>query len=774
MAARLTPYGDDIVEDDDRGSPAGSAGTTVQAEADANEASFLRVLREEKTWLRTMVDQVSDYMFVKDTNCRFIMANRAMASDLGFESAEDLIGRTDLELYPFPIAMTFYRDAKQVMRTDKPIIDQEEFVVLPNGSKRWLASSKFPLRGSTGELIGVFGISRDITERKKADRLRDGQAQVLEMISSSAPLSEVLDCLVRLLEDQLDGLLGSILLLDEDGVHLRHGAAPSLNPEYTRLVDGIEIGPCVGSCGTAAYRREQVIVSDIFTDPLWADFHALAELGGVRACWSTPIKSLAGKVLGTFAIYSRAPKAPDPAELRLINDTARIAAIAIERKQAEEQIRFLAHHDPLTGLPNRSQLAKCLDKAIRLVTPQTPRVAVVFLDIDHFKAVNDSFGHAAGDQLLVIAAERMKAHLRASDVVLRLGGDEFVLLLTGEAAEPANLQSLLVRLRAAISEPVEVLGQAFHVTCSMGISIYPQNGEDADTLLVHADAAMYGAKQAGRNTFEIYSPLRADESAPNLVLLEEIRAGLARREFVLHYQPQIDLETGEICGVEALVRWQHPDRGLLAPDLFIPVAEEGGLINALGKQVLKMACRQAQAWKLQGLPPVTMSVNVSARQFAQRGWAEQVKGILNRTGLDPHALELELTESMLMRNVEQAIATMNDLCSIGVRFAIDDFGTGYSSLSALRSFPVSRLKIDQAFVRDVAEDSSGRGIAEAIVSLGHKLHLRVIAEGVETPEQLAFLRQAGCNEAQGFLIARPMAPSDMAARLGTAFVFPGP
>lgn len=740
--------------------------TPIESVDNAEGAKLLNALREEKAWLRIMVDQVSDYMFVKDTQCRFIMANRAMAQDLGYDSAEDLIGRTDLELYAFPIALAFYRDAKLVMRTDKPIIDKEEFVVLPNGTKRWLASSKFPLRSSTGELVGVFGISRDITERKKSDRLRDGQAQVLEMISSSAPLSEALDCLVRLIEDQLDGMLGSILLLDDDGVHLRHGAAPSLDPEYCKLVDGVAIGPKVGSCGTAAFRGEQVIVCDIQTDPLWQDFLPLAELAGVRACWSTPILSLAGRVLGTFAIYSRQPVAPGPSELRLINDTARIAAIAIERKRAEEQIRFLAHHDPLTGLPNRSQLDDCLRQAIRRSDALSHQVAVVFLDLDHFKSVNDSFGHAAGDQLLVIAAERMKANLGKDGVVLRLGGDEFVLLVSGDMARQDALQAFLVRLRAAIAEPVEIEGQTFHITCSMGIALYPNNGTDADTLLVHADAAMYGAKQAGRNTFEVYNPERSAESPTDLVLLEEIRIGLARDEFSLMYQPQIDLRTGRVLGVEALVRWQHPDRGLLSPDMFIPVAEEGGLINALGKQVLKMACRQARNWQQMGLPPVTMSVNVSARQFTQRGWADQVKGILQKTGLDPSMLELELTESMLMRNVEQAIATMNELCALGVRFAIDDFGTGYSSLSALRSFPVSRLKIDQAFVRDAAEDSSGRGIAEAIISLGHKLHLNVIAEGVETEEQLEFLRESDCDEAQGFLIAKPLPAADIEGWIG--------
>ncbi|NBN78037.1 EAL domain-containing protein [Microvirga tunisiensis] len=726
---------------------------------------MLESLQSESAWLRAILDQISDYVFVKDLRSRFLFANRAVADDLGFASADELIGQTDFLLHPRQVALGFFRDEQRVMRTGEPLIGREEFIQLPDGQQRWFSTSKYPLRDETGRLIGLLGISRDITDRKRSDRLRDGQAQVLEMISSSAPLSRVLDCLVRLIEDQFDGLLGSILLLDEDGVHMRHGSAPSLPDAYSARIDGMAIGPKVGSCGTAAFRREPVIVTDIMSDPLWEEFRALAEVGGVRACWSTPILSLAGQVLGTFAIYARRPLAPRPAELRLINDTARIAAIAIERKRAEDRIRFLAHHDPLTGLPNRSLLPPCLDQARQLESGRGGRVAVVFLDLDHFKAVNDSFGHAAGDQLLVIVAERMKACLSASDAVLRLGGDEFVLLIPVGADHPEGLRAQLARLRTAIAEPVELAGRTFHVTCSMGVAICPDHGTEADALLVQADAAMYRAKEAGRNTFEFYRPDAGEEAGNNLLLLEEIRSGLTRGEFLLHYQPQIDLASGRLCGLEALVRWAHPQRGLLGPDQFIPVAEEGGLIHALGKFVLKTACRQLQAWQRQGVPVVPVSVNVSARQFAHPGWTDLVRVQIERSGIDPHQLELELTESMLMRNVEQAIATMHELRALGVTFAIDDFGTGYSSLSVLRSFPVSRLKIDQAFVRDITRDTSGRGIAEAIISLGHTLKLRVIAEGVETPEQLEFLKAAGCDEAQGYLFARPMPADEIPGQL---------
>lgn len=720
---------------------------------------------QEHAWLRTMIDQVSDYLFIKDTRCRFVLANRAVAADLGLDSAGSLIGKTDLELHPFPVAMGFFRDERQLLRTGVPMIDKEECIIQPDGTRRWFASSKYPLRDDMGKIVGLFGVCRDITERRKADGLRDAQAQVLEMIASSAPLVDVLECMVRLIEGQLDGAICSVLLLDEDGGRLRHGAAPSLPEVYCQAIDGIEIGPSVGSCGTAAFTRKPVMVANIQEDPLWADFHPLASQFGLRCCWSTPIMSLDSRVLGTFAIYKKIPGLPGPVEDRLIADTARIAAIAIERKRAEEQIRFLAHHDPLTSLPNRSQLEVSIGAAITRAQNSNGRVAVVFVDLDNFKTVNDSLGHAAGDQLLLAMAARLSEEVRRRGVVLRLGGDEFVLILEGAVASGDELPQFLRALRERLSLPFELMGKSYHVTCSMGVACFPDDAREPAALVQHADTAMYAAKRAGRNTFQLYSPAEGQTASCKLQMLEGIRRALVKNEFVLHYQPQVDLASNRISGFEGLVRWFNPFEGLIMPRYFVPLMEEAGLVCDLGHVVLNQAVAQARKWQEEGLSGVRVSINIAPQQFSDPDWTRSVMESLKLAGLKPGMLELEITEGVLMQNVERAVAVMSELHALGVSLAIDDFGKGHSSLASLRRFPVSRFKIDEALIRNIDHDESDRGIAEAIVSLGQKLKLQVIAEGVEREGQAETLRSIGCPEAQGYHLGVPMTADEATALL---------
>jgi len=426
-----------------------------------------------------------------------------------------------------------------------------------------------------------------------------------------------------------------------------------------------------------------------------------------------------------------------------------------EKKRAEAQIRFMALHDVLTGLPNRGMLMERLQGAIEQAKRNAGKVTVVFIDLDNFKLVNDSLGHGAGDALLKTVAERMVKCVRGSDMVVRLGGDEFVVLLSGPD-DRADPRLVLHRLRSAIAEPVPVEGQLFRITSSIGIASYPQDGQDAETLLLNADVAMYQAKEQGRDAFQFYTPEMNAAARERRLLQEGLRHAIAAEQFTLLYQPQIDLRTGSIFAVEALVRWNHPELGLIAPAKFIPMAEESGLIVPLGDWVLHEACRQNKAWQDAGMAPISVSVNVSARQFRDKAWVERVARALEETGLAPRYLELELTESLLMHDVSHAVAVMRELQAMGVHFSIDDFGTGYSSLSALKSFPVARLKIDQSFVKNLPNDANERSIATAVISLGQKLHMRVIAEGVETAEQMAFLRSHDCDEIQGYHFSRPV------------------
>ncbi|MYM31327.1 EAL domain-containing protein [Duganella sp. CY15W] len=435
-----------------------------------------------------------------------------------------------------------------------------------------------------------------------------------------------------------------------------------------------------------------------------------------------------------------------------------------ERKLAEERMVHLAHHDTLTGLPNRSLIADRLEMTIAQAQRNGNSVLVAFIDLDGFKLVNDGLGHNAGDELLKVVAERMSGCLRASDTVGRFGGDEFVLLLT-EYGSVMDAAPVLERVREAVLQSVNVCGQDVQVSCSIGVSVYPNDGSDAETLLMNADAAMYRAKETGKNNCQFYTREMNESIEEKLLLLDGLRGALEASQFCLLYQPKVDLRTGRVFGVEALVRWEHPEQGVIGPDRFIPLAEESGMILGLGEWVLRTACQQNRAWQDAGLPPLRISVNVSPRQFEDPRLVERVQHALNDSGLAPEWLELEVTEGVIMRDLQQAVAKMAELRAMGVSLSIDDFGTGYSSLSALKSFPISTLKIDKSFVRDLGRSDGDEAIASSIIELAHRLRLRVIAEGVETEQQRGFLRENGCDEMQGYLFSRPLPAMQLAEML---------
>jgi diguanylate cyclase (GGDEF)-like protein len=441
---------------------------------------------------------------------------------------------------------------------------------------------------------------------------------------------------------------------------------------------------------------------------------------------------------------------------------------SIERKRYQVQLEHQANYDALTGLPNRSLLHDRLRQAV-YSQREKRAIAVVFMDLDHFKFVNDSLGHSTGDLLLKAMAERLRSVLREGDTVGRVGGDEFVLILNDQSNEEIIYRAMQ-RISATVSEPITIDGKELHCSCSAGISIYPQDGRDVDTLLKNADAAMYRAKEHGRSNFQFYTSEMNERVNERLALENALRRALERQELILHYQQKVSLKSGQIVGAEALVRWLHPEWGLVRPARFIPLAEETGLIVSIGEWVLREACRQSREWMDAGLHPGVVSVNLSVRQFRQEGLVRTVSRILEETRLNPAQLEMELTESMVMGNVDQAIAVLQGLKQLGVALSVDDFGTGYSSLSYLKDLPIDTLKIDRSFVRDIgAGDEADDGVlAQAIISLGHALHLKVIAEGVETDAQLRFLRRNGCDEAQGFFYGEPVAPGEHARLLEKA------
>jgi diguanylate cyclase (GGDEF)-like protein len=479
-----------------------------------------------------------------------------------------------------------------------------------------------------------------------------------------------------------------------------------------------------------------------------------ALLSLVASRWiAAPVKRLA---LAARALEGGNFNAPIP-----VSGPSEIRALARGFMNMARSVADLAQHDFLTHLPNRRLLHDRLTQSIAMARRRGTRLAVLFLDLDRFKHVNDSLGHQIGDKLLQSVAERLTSCVRGSDTVSRQGGDEFVLLLSEiEHSQDAALSAQ--KMIDSLVAPHEIANHDLHVTVSIGLSIYPDDGRDAETLVMNADTAMYHAKDRGRNNYQFFKAEMNARAVERQWIEGDLRRALLRQEFVLHYQPKMDLVTGAMTGAEALIRWAHPDRGLIQPTQFVPIAEDCGLIVPIGQWVLGEACGQARAWMDAGLRPTSVSVNISALEFRDKDFLQNVHAVLEMTGLDPRFLELELTESVLMQHAESTASVLQALKDIGVRIAVDDFGTGYSSLSYLRQFPIDALKVDQSFVHELTADPEGTQIVSAVISMGKGLNHRVIAEGVETQRQLAFLQALGCGEGQGFYFSRPIVPAQFA------------
>ncbi len=680
----------------------------------------------EHALLAAIVNELSELVYAKDTSGRFLAANDAVARDNGLERAAELIGKTDFDLFPPDVAQGFFDIEQRIIATGEPMIDMEERRIDASGAPKWMLTTKMPMRNDHGKIVGLIGVARNITERKLAEQEWKAERALFRAMIDQVPdylfIKDTDSRFVvvnRAVAADLGQRPGDLLGRTDFELHRRELAAKFFADEQKVI-----------STGEALLNIEEYVV----------------DTSGKKQWLSTskvPLRNEEDEVIGIVGIC------------RNIN----------ERKRAEDQIRFMALHDVLTSLPNRSLLMDRLTQALLHAERNHVRATVIFIDLDNFKLVNDSLGHNAGDALLKVMAERMVGCVRATDTVARLGGDEFVILLIDQVASPVPPIAILDKLRAAIAEPVPIEGRLFHVTCSIGVANFPEDGTDPETLLMNADVAMYQAKENGRDSFQFYTTEMNEAAFERRLLREGLRDAITNNEFEIAYQPQVDLHTGAVFAVEALVRWRHPELGMIMPAKFIPLAEENGLIVPLGDWVLREACRQNKAWQDAGIAPISVCVNVSARQFREKSWVKRVSETLQETGLDPKYLELELTESMLMHDVPGAIAAMAELGALGVHFSIDDFGTGYSSLSALRSFPVARLKIDQSFVRNLAGDANDRKIARAVISLGQKLNMKVIAEGVETDEQLAFLEESECDEIQGYHFSRPIGSEAVAAML---------
>jgi len=612
--------------------------------------------------------------------------------------------------------------------------------------------------------VYLFGGMHDVTQDRDAAVLLARQTSSLESIARGESLSSVLDGLAVTIEANHPGVRCTILLLDErDGRRLYTAAAPSMPASFAEAIDGSLIGPHEGTCGVAAFRAMDVVTNAIASDPDWQKWCVLALELDLHACWSVPIIASGrhgdeGRVLGTFATYFETERGPTDDERHSIARASTLAMMALERDRDEAELRHANLRDPLTGLPNRRHFLDDLGGALRRARRSESRVAVLFLDVDHFKLVNDSMGHLLGDDALRAVADRVSKTIRPNDFAARFGGDEFTICCE-DVNDPAEAEELAHQVRAAIEQPIQLSdGREVFLTVSTGVALGSALTAP-HSLVADADAAMSQAKAGGRAGVIRFDERMRARSRDRLHIQSALRRAIDRDEFYLVYQPQIDLRTGSMVGVEALLRWTTDELGVVPPDRFIPVAEDSDLIMDIGAWVLEKACTQARNWQQVGNDVLCIAVNASVRQFTQADtFFDTVESVLASSGLEPAQLRIEVTESTL-GNPVTAGPLVARLKQLGVTLAIDDFGTGFSSLARLRSFNVDELKIDRSFVEGLEDHPDDRAVVAAIVAMAKALHVDTVGEGVETAGQLEALRELGCDRVQGFYLGRPMAAS---------------
>ena len=699
----------------DRSDEIGQIAAAFNSFADSLEVSVRQVndyaseLKTSEEKFRQLAENVNQVFWMTDRDRKKLLYVSPAFEHIWGYSAERLASPDSMleAVHPEDRA----RIALAVQTMAEGDYDETYRIVGKDGRGRWIRDRAFPVKNEEGQVIRIAGLAEDITSQQEIEEQLRLSAQVF--VSS----------------------LEAIMIADSRNNIIK------VNQAFTDITGYAENevagqNPRILKSGKHKASFYRIMWQTLLSTGNWqGEIWDRRKNGEIYPKWLSihVVKNSSGEITNYIALFSD----------------------ITERKASFEQIKHLAHYDALTNLPNRSLLNERLDSAIAAGKRNNRKVAVLFLDLDRFKNINDSLGHFAGDLLLQAVANRLKRCIRGMDTVARLGGDEFVVVLNGirEASDAAHVAQKILE---SMTESIRIEGQEIVTTPSIGISIYPDDGQTHAALIKNADAAMYHAKDLGRGNFQFFTENMNARAFELLSFESDLKLALKRGEFSLHFQPQIDLSSGKIVGMEALLRWLHPERGFVPPSTFIPVAEECGAIVAIGEWVIRSACRQNRIWQQAGLPAVPIAVNLSAIQFRQSNIVDTLSRILEETGLPPSLLEIEMTERIIMQDADSTIGTLRAIKKMGLMLSIDDFGTGYSSLSYLRRFPIDKLKIDRSFVRDIATNQDDAAIIRTIITMGHSLRMKVIAEGVETPGQLAFLKQEGCDEAQGYHFSRPV------------------
>ncbi|CAG9933632.1 EAL domain-containing protein [Candidatus Nitrotoga arctica] len=652
---------------------------------------------------------------------RWLRVNHKLCVITGYSEEELLTHDRPSITYPDDMPDEL-NSMQQLLAGDVPSSTKEIRYTRKDGSPVWVNLTWSLTRTSTGEPDYFIEVIEDITERKEATERLRLFARIFDTINEGVAVTDASN---------------NIMLV---------------NPAFSTIT-GYSATEAIGKNPRILHSG---LMDKMFYDKMW---QSIKKTGRWQGEITDRRKNGESYVEWLSISTMKDERGEFSHHIAVVSDIS-------ERKAAEERMVHIAQHDFLTGLPNRMMLHDRLTQAIAHAEREQRKVAVMFLDLDRFKAINDTLGHLTGDKLLQLVAGRINSVARTSDTVSRLGGDEFAIMLP-YIENTDDIAMIALKLLASIAGPYVVDGNEIEVTTSIGISVFPEDGTDSESLIAHADAAMYQAKGNGRNNYQFFTREMNRRTLERILIKNKLSHALERNELFLLYQPQVDLQSGHIIGAEALVRWDNPLHGKVLPAQFIPIAEENGLIPPIGEWVLREACRQNQEWRKLGLMKITMAVNLSSVQFRQKNLGETIKAILSESGLAPSGLELEITEGVVMQDAEAAILLLEDMKAMGLKLSVDDFGTGYSSLSYLKRFPIDKFKIDQSFVRDLTTDTDDAVIVSTIISMAHSLKLKVIAEGVETAEQLAFLKQQGCDEIQGYYFSQPVSAEEFTKLLSS-------